>query len=202
MARTSRVQIDPTASVHPSVILEGNITIGAYTRIGPGTVIVGDVTIGDHTLIQCNTVIRGTNRIGSWVHIYDMVCIEGGRPGGRVGGVTSEEPDRSIISDWCWVNHGSTMHGAQLAEGATLGLNVALDYNTRVGRDALLADGSACRVNTVIPDGCLANGVPAVVVKEGITDDDRREIMGLVPREWLRYAGERQEETLRLRRSI
>ena len=31
--------IDPTADVHPSVILEGKVTVGAYTKIDAGTVI-------------------------------------------------------------------------------------------------------------------------------------------------------------------
>ncbi len=30
--------IDPTADVHPSVILEGKVTIGAYTKIDAGNV--------------------------------------------------------------------------------------------------------------------------------------------------------------------
>jgi UDP-3-O-[3-hydroxymyristoyl] glucosamine N-acyltransferase len=38
--------IDPTADIHPSVILEGQVTVGAYTKIGAGTVITGNVTIG------------------------------------------------------------------------------------------------------------------------------------------------------------
>ena len=33
--------IDPTADVHPSVILEGKVTVGAYTKIDAGTVITG-----------------------------------------------------------------------------------------------------------------------------------------------------------------
>ena len=40
-----------------------------------------------------------------------------------------------------------------------------------------------------MPDNCVAEGVPAKIVRENITDDDRRELMGLVPREWVRYAG-------------
>ena len=196
------LNIHPTVDVHPSAILEGTITIGAFTQIGPGVVITGNVTIGHHTLIQCNTVIRGSNTIGNYVHIYDLVCIEGGRPGQRKGGVTSEEPDRSIIGNECWINHGATMHGSQLGDGAVLDLNACLDYNCRIGKGAIVTNGSACRVNTVIPENCIAEGVPARVVKEGITDDDRRELMGLVPREWLHYAAAQQEERIRRQKRL
>lgn len=192
----SKITIDPTAEVHPSAILEGNITIGKYTKIGAGTVITGNVTIGDYTRIECNVVIRGNNTIGSWVHIYDLVCIEGGRPA-KVGSSTAEVSDRSIIGDYCWINHGATMHGSQLGEGAVLDLNACLDYNCRIGKGAIVTNGSAVRFNTVVPDNCIVEGVPARVVKEDITDEDRLQLMGLIPREWVRYAGLQQEKRIR-----
>jgi len=108
-------EIHPTARIHPSVILEGKVRVGAYTRIDAGTVVTGDVTIGHHSLIRCNVTIRGRNRIGNFTHVYDNVCIEGGRPA-KVGSSTAEAPDHSIIGDYCWVNHGATMHGTQIAD--------------------------------------------------------------------------------------
>ena len=113
------INVHPTAEIHPTVLLEGNVTIGAYTKIDSGTIITGNVTIGHHTLIRCNVVIRGNNTIGSYVHIYDSVCIEGGRPA-RVGSSMAETPDRSIIGDECWINHGATMHGTQVADRYSL----------------------------------------------------------------------------------
>jgi UDP-N-acetylglucosamine acyltransferase len=191
----SKIQVHPTAQIHPSAILEGNVTIGAYSRIGAGTVITGNATIGHHTLVECNTVIRGTNTIGNYCHIYDLVCIEGGRPA-QVGGSAAEERDRSVIGDGCWINHGATMHGSQLKDGAVLDLNACLDYNCHIGKGAIVANGSACRLNTVIPDNCLAQGVPAKVVQKGLTDDDRLELMGVLPSAWTRYWAEGQEERI------
>jgi len=138
------INIDPTAKVHPSVILEGIVTVGAYTEIGAGTVLTGHVTIGHHCIIACNVVIRG-GWIGNYVHIYDCVCIEQGRPG-AMGTTTAKAPDKLVIGDYCWVNHGATMHGTQMAEGSAIGLNTCCDYNTRIGKGAVLANGSATRV--------------------------------------------------------
>ena len=101
--RDGGMNIHPTADIHPSVILEGAVTVGGYTKIDAGTVITGNVTIGHHTLVRCNVTIRGTNRIGNYTHICDNVCIEGGRPA-KVGSSRAEVPDRSIIGDGCWVN--------------------------------------------------------------------------------------------------
>jgi acyl-[acyl carrier protein]--UDP-N-acetylglucosamine O-acyltransferase len=89
--KRSGMEIDPTADIHPSVILEGKVTVGPYTKIDAGTVITGNVTIGHHTLIRCNVTIRGTNTIGNYTHIYDNVCIEGGRPA-KIGSSTATVP--------------------------------------------------------------------------------------------------------------
>jgi carbonic anhydrase/acetyltransferase-like protein (isoleucine patch superfamily) len=188
--------IDPRADIHPSVILEGKVTVGPYTKIDAGTIITGNVTIGHHTLIRCNVTIRGTNQIGNYTHIYDNVCIEGGRPA-QVGGSKAEVPDRSIIGDGCWINHGATMHGTQIADGGAVGLNACCDYNTRIGKGAILADGSATRVDQVIPDNSFAEGVPAMVKKADITEQDRLDYFGVLPSAWTRYEAANIEASIR-----
>lgn len=200
MSKTkAEIDVSLTADVHPSVILEGKVTVGEYTKIDAGTVISGTVTIGHHTLIRCNVVIRGRNTIGNYTHIYDSVCIEGGRPA-KAGSSMAEVPDRSIIGDNCWINHGATMHGTQIDDGGAVGLNACCDYNTRIGKGAILSNGSATRVNQVIPDNCLAQGVPAQVVQENLTDEDRQAHFGVLPAAWTHYEGDRIEERIRNKR--
>ena len=184
--------IHPTADIHPSVILEGHVTVGAYTRIDAGTVLTGNVTIGNHTLIRCNVTVRGNVKIGNYTHIYDNVCIEGGRPA-ELWSTVNEERDQAIIGDYCWVNHGATMHGTQMADRSAVNLNTACDYNTRLGEGAVLANGSATHINQVIPANSFAEGVPAVVKKEHITDKDREEYFGLIPEKWARFSGDSWE---------
>jgi carbonic anhydrase/acetyltransferase-like protein (isoleucine patch superfamily) len=197
------ITIPNNSLVHPTAVLDGSIRIGEYTWIGEGALLKGDITIGDgcyigersvlsgritvgnHSLIQIGCVIRGTNSIGSYVNIYDLVNIEGGRPKGY-----HDSDDRSVIGDCGWVNHGATMHGSQLGMGAAVGINAALDYSTVLGDGAILANGSATTVNTTIPPNAIAQGVPARVVKENITDEDRIALMGLVPSEWVRIEAE------------
>jgi carbonic anhydrase/acetyltransferase-like protein (isoleucine patch superfamily) len=200
MVNESNIQIDPTAEIHPSVILEGNVTVGAYTKIDAGTIISGNVTIGHHTLIRCNVVIRGTNTIGNYTHIYDSVCIEGGRPA-KVGTSLAEEPDRSAIGDECWINHGATMHGTRVEDQGAVGLNACCDYSTRIGRGAILANGSATRVGQVVPENAFAEGVPAEVTRENITDDDRQAYFGVLPRGWTHYEAGRIEAAIKAKRA-
>jgi carbonic anhydrase/acetyltransferase-like protein (isoleucine patch superfamily) len=193
-----QINVHPTAEIHPTVLLEGNVTVGPYTKIDSGTIITGNVTIGHHTLIRCNVVIRGNNTIGNYTHIYDAVCIEGGRPA-KAGSSMADVPDRSIIGDECWINHGATMHGTQVADRGAIGLNACCDYNTRIGKGAVLANGSATHVDQVIPDNSFAQGVPAQVVKENITDDDRLAYFGVLPAAWTHYQGDQIEERIRKR---
>ncbi|MHC4749608.1 MAG: hypothetical protein ACYTFW_06990 [Planctomycetota bacterium] len=195
------INIHPAADVHPSVILEGRVTVGPYTKIDAGTIITGNVTIGHHSLIRCNVTIRGTNKIGNYTHIYDNVNIEGGRPA-KVGSSRAQVPDRSIISDGCWINHGATMHGTQVGDGGAIGLNACCDYNTRIGKGAILANGSATRVDQVIPDNCFAEGVPAVVKEDNITEEYRLDYFGVLPSGWTRYEAENIEASIRKKKGI
>lgn len=199
--KKSGINIHPTADVHPSVILEGRVTVGPYTKIDIGTIITGNVTIGHHTLIRCNVTIRGTNKIGNYTHIYDNVNIEGGRPA-KVGSSKAQVPDRSIIGDGCWINHGATMHGTQIGDGGAVGLNACCDYNTRIGNGAILANGSATHIDQVIPDNCFAEGVPAVVKKKNITEEDRLDYFGVLPSGWTRYEAEKIEASIRKKKGI
>jgi len=195
----STITVPKNSFVHPSAVLDGTIRIGEHSWVAEGALLKGDITIGDgsyigersvlsgritvgsHTRIQIGVVIRGTNTIGSYVNIYDLVNIEGGRPKGY-----HDSDDRSVIGDYGWVNHGATMHGSQVGRRAAVGINAALDYNTILGEGAILVNGSATTVNTTIPANSIAQGVPAQVVKENITDEDRIKLMGLVSSEWVK----------------
>jgi carbonic anhydrase/acetyltransferase-like protein (isoleucine patch superfamily) len=199
--KKSDLNIDPTADVHPTAYLEGRVTVGPYTKIDAGTIITGNVTIGHHTLIRCNVTIRGTNKIGNYTHIYDNVNIEGGRPA-KVGSSKAEVPDRSIIGDGCWINHGATMHGTQIGDGGAVGLNACCDYNTRIGHGAILANGSATRVGQVIPENSFAEGVPAIVMKINITELDRENYFGLRPSVWTRYEAANIEKSIRNKKGL
>jgi carbonic anhydrase/acetyltransferase-like protein (isoleucine patch superfamily) len=187
------MNIDPTAYVDPTVILHGKVTIGPYSYVDAGTILTGDVTIGHHSLLRCNITIRGKVKIGNYTHIYDNVNIEQGRPAKPIGGSTAEVADQAIIGDECWVNHGAIMHGTQIEDGGAVGLNTACDYNTHIGKGAILADGSATHHNQVIPENCFAEGVPAVIKRKGLTDKDRMEYFGLLPKTWTHFEGDRQE---------
>jgi carbonic anhydrase/acetyltransferase-like protein (isoleucine patch superfamily) len=190
------LHIDPTAEVHPSVILEGNITIGAFTQVDAGTILLGNITIGHHSVLRCNNALRGNIQIGNYVSIYDNVNIEGGRPA-LVGSSQAKVNERAIIGNFAWINHGATMHGTIIDDYGAVGINTGCDYATHIGRGAVLANGSATHVGQDIPANSFAEGVPAVVKKLNITDKDRLEYFGLIPEKWALYEGAENESDIR-----
>jgi carbonic anhydrase/acetyltransferase-like protein (isoleucine patch superfamily) len=192
----SQINIDPTATVHATVIMQGNITVGAHTNVGAGTVLKGGtIAIGHHVNIQCNVVIRGNVSIGDYTHVYDIVNIEGGRPKAPFGSSTAKVNEVTDIGKNCWVNHGATMHGTYIGDEGAVGGNSFCDYGTRIEKGAILGNGSATNVDQVVPENALAQGVPAKVVKEGLTDEDRTAYFGLLPKTWTIESAKRQEDT-------
>jgi UDP-2-acetamido-3-amino-2,3-dideoxy-glucuronate N-acetyltransferase len=192
------MNIDPTAWVHPSVILEGKISIGAFTEVDAGTILKGNITIGHHCVLRCNNALRGNIQIGNYVSIYDNVNIEGGRPA-LVGSSQAKVDERGIIGDFAWINHGATMHGTVIEPYGAVGINGGCDYGTVIGRGAVLSNGSATHVGQIIPANSFAEGVPAVVKKQNITDQDRLGYFGLIPEKWALYEGADNERTIRRR---
>lgn len=195
------IHIDPTAFVHPSATLEGKISIGPYAYVDAGSILTGNITVGHHTLIRCNVTMRGRIKVGNYTHIYDNVNIEGGRPAGPTGGSLAEVADEAVIGDHCWINHGAIMHGTQIADGGAVGINSACDYNTRLGKNAVLANGSATAVNQVIPESSFAQGVPAEVKRKGLTESQRAKYFGVSTLAWTTFEGERQEANAKKRMS-
>ena len=59
--------------------------------------------------------------------------------------------------------------------------------------NAVLADGSATRVDMVICDGCFFEGVPAVMKRKDLTEEDRAKYFGVSPLAWTTFEGDRQE---------
>jgi carbonic anhydrase/acetyltransferase-like protein (isoleucine patch superfamily) len=206
LQESTGINVHPTAKVHPTAVLEGNvtvgpysyvgshvtlhgdITIGAYTYIGAGTAMVGIIDIGAEVNICLNCSLRGAQRlrIGSHVSIFDNVNIESGRGW--------HWQDESCIEDWCWINHGAVMHGAAVREGAVVGMGATLNYGSEVGRDAIIGDGAAVPVEMLIPEAALAQGVPAGIAAQTLTSADRVRIMGLDTREIIRLHGKKNIE--------
>lgn len=63
--------------IHPSVILESHVKIGAGSLLFPGVILQNDVSIGHHTLIGTGSILEHDTQIGDFCNISPG-CIAGG----------------------------------------------------------------------------------------------------------------------------
>ena len=183
--------IDSKADIHPTAVLIGNVTVGPYTKIGPKVVIQGDVTIGSHVNILGQAVINVNKlTIGNYVKIDYGSRIVAGRP--AVPGITANTiEDETYIRDNCWVGMNATLRGCRMEEGSAIGMRAVAEFNTHLERGAILAPGAITMHDMVIPENCLAEGIPAAITQQSITDADRQKILGVIPSIWIHYENDK-----------
>jgi len=139
-----RPVVDPTAFVHETAVLIGDVIIEAGVLVGPGACLRGD--------IGRLTVMAGANvQDNCVVHCFpgkDVVV----EPGGHVG-------------------HGAVLHGCTIMRNAMVGIHAVVMDDAVVGEDSIVAAMSFVRERTQIPPRSLAMGIPAKVARE-LTDDE------------------------------
>ena len=125
--------------------------------IAPSADIIGDVVIGEGSSVWYHATVRGDLeriRVGKDVSIQDNCVLH----------TAKGEPVE--IGDSVVVGHGAIVHGARIAGNAIIGMGAVLLSGSRIGRDCIIGAGSVVTEGTVIPDGSIALGIPAKVVKK------------------------------------
>jgi carbonic anhydrase/acetyltransferase-like protein (isoleucine patch superfamily) len=120
--------------------------------------------IGRDSSVWFGSVVRGdlhAIRIGSRTNLQDQCVVHVTR--GRFG---------TEVGDEVTVGHRAVVHGCSVGDGALIGIGAVVLDGARVGREALVAAGAVVGPGVVIPDGALALGVPARVVR-GLSAEER-----------------------------
>ena len=135
--------VHPTAYVHPSAILIGNVYVGENCYIGPTAVLRGD---------------NGCIRLHQGVNLQDG-CVVHGAPG----------IDTTIEEDG-HIGHGAVLHGCKIEKNAFVGMNSVVMDHAVVGEDAWVAAMCFVKERQQIPPRMLAAGTPAKILRE-LTDE-------------------------------
>jgi phenylacetic acid degradation protein len=138
--------VDPTAFVHPSAVLIGDVIVGARAYIGPLASLRGDF---GRIVVQ-----EGAN-------IQDH-CMLHGFPG-----------KDTVVGPEVTVGHGAVLHGCVVKRGALLGMNCVVNDNAEIGEDAVVAALAFVKAEARIPPRALAVGIPAKVIKQ-VSDEELR----------------------------
>ena len=132
--------------------------------VAPGAVVVGRVTLGPRVSVWYGSVLRADEDdivVGPDCNIQDQCCLH----------VDPGEP--VILGARVSLGHRATVHGAEVAAGALIGVGAVVLGRARIGEGSLVAAGTVVRPGQQVPAGVLVAGVPGRIVRE-LTDDDRR----------------------------
>ena len=130
--------VDPTAYVHPTAVLIGDVIVGPRCYVGPAACLRGDF---------------GRIVLHEGVNVQDT-CVMHGFP----------ETDTVIEVDG-HIGHGSVVHGAHIERNVLIGMNAVVMDRSRIGESSIVGAMAFVREGTVIPPRMLALGVPAKVVR-------------------------------------
>lgn len=131
--------VHPTAYVHPSAVLIGDVIIGPGVYVGPCASLRGDF---------------GRLVIESGANIQDC-CVMHGFPG-----------TDTVVEEEGHIGHGAVLHCCIIRRNALVGMNSVVMDNAVIGESAIVAAQSFIKAGMEVPARMLVAGVPARVVRE------------------------------------
>ena len=120
--------------------------------------IIGDVVIDRDCSVWFNAVIRGDVnfiRIGERTNIQDGCLLH-----------VRNKKFPLLVGRNVTVGHGAILHGCTVGDCCLVGMGAIVLDNARINSYTLLAAGAVVSPETVIPEGVMAAGVPARVVRD------------------------------------
>ena len=81
-----------------------------------------------------------------------------------------------VIGDNVTLGHGAIVHGARIGSNVLVGMNASILDEADVGDWCIIGAGAVVTSGMKIPEGSVALGVPAKVVRK-ITEEDRKLII-------------------------
>lgn len=130
--------VDPTAFVHESASLIGDVIVGPNCYIGPHASLRADfgrIVVGEGSNVQDSVVI----------HAF---------PGAD-----------ATLEPFSHIGHSAVLHGCHIDSYALIGIGAIVLDGARVGRNALVGAGSLVTAGSEIAAKTLAFGNPAKFVK-------------------------------------
>jgi phenylacetic acid degradation protein len=130
--------VDPTAYVHPSAVLVGDVIVGAGCYVGPCASLRGDF---------------GRIEMRAGANVQDS-CIAHGFPG-----------TDTIVEEEGHVGHGAILHGCIVGRNALIGMNAVINDSAVIGESAIVAAMAFVKAKMVVPPGMLCGGIPARILR-------------------------------------
>jgi phenylacetic acid degradation protein len=134
--------VDPTAFVHPTAILIGDVIIGPGCYVGPAASLRGDF---GRLILKAGANLQDT-------------CVMHGFPG-----------TDTVVEEDGHVGHGAVLHGCTIKRDALIGMNAVVMDGAVVGESAIVAAMAFVKAGFEVPARTLAAGIPAKILRP-VTD--------------------------------
>jgi len=134
--------VDPSAFVHPTATLIGDVIVGPDCYVGPSASLRGDM--------GRISMKRGSNMQDG--------CIAHTFAGGEV-----------VLGEDANVGHGAILHGCALGRAVLIGMNAVLMDGAEIGDYAFVAAQAFVRAGFKVPPRTVAAGIPARILRD-LTD--------------------------------
>jgi acetyltransferase-like isoleucine patch superfamily enzyme len=156
-----KIRLGDSVTLDDLVVLDAKggsnrgIEIGPGAFLGRGTILSckdGDITLGDHANLgfHCEIFSGSSVTVGSHALFAAQVYLVG-------GGHAFEASGASVI------DQPRTSHGILLGDNVWLGAGAKVLDGVRIGKDVVVGAGAV--VNADLPDGAIAAGVPARILR-------------------------------------
>jgi phenylacetic acid degradation protein len=136
--------VHPTAYVHPSAVLIGDVIVGPRCYIGPLASLRGDF---GRILLQEGSNVQDTCVIHGFVDDDTVVEVDG------------------------HIGHGAVLHGCRVGRNAMVGMNTVVMDKAVVGAESIVAAMSFIKVGMLIPPRSMVMGSPARVTRVLTSED-------------------------------
>ena len=130
--------IHPSAYVHPSAVLIGDVIVGPRAYVGPGASLRGDF---GRLVLEEGSNLQDT-------------CVMHGFPG-----------TDTVVEVNGHIGHGAVLHGCRIQRNAMVGMNSVIMDNAVIGESSIVGALTFVKANVVIPPRSLVMGIPGKVVR-------------------------------------
>lgn len=119
--------------------------------------VIGNVVMSENSSVWDNAVLRGDVdliTIGRNSNVQDLCVLH------NSSGIPL------VIGENVTVGHHVVLHSCSIGDNSLIGMGAIILDGAKIGKNCLIGAGALVTQNTVIPDGSMALGSPAKVVKQ------------------------------------
>jgi len=131
--------VDPSAYVHPTAVLIGDVIVGPQCYVGPGAVLRGDF---GRIVLKAGANLQDT-------------CVMHGFP-----------DHDTVVEENGHIGHGAVLHSCVVRRDALVGMNAVVMDEADIGEQAVVAACAFVPAGMQVPPRTLVAGTPAKVRRE------------------------------------